>query len=101
MRHRPAPAFEPSIAPVATLPSNGHSVLANGTCRSNQQVGVAIVRRVCEEPSATFPVMPAAKGIVVQKGRSNSSKNYGFNAATGDLQDLLPAAVIGLAKGCC
>ena len=53
----------------------------------DEQIGVNIVRRACEEPVRQIAGNAGLEGaIVVEKIRANKDANFGFNAATGDLR---------------
>jgi chaperonin GroEL len=88
------------------VPGGGVALLRAGKALSNLQVaddertGVNIIARACEEPIRQISGNAGHEGsIVVEKIRANSSEfNYGFNAATGEYQDLVAAGVIDPAK---
>ena len=64
----------------------------------DEQIGVDIIRRACEEPTRQIAGNAGFEGaIVTEKIRSNKD-NYGFNAATGVYEDLVAAGVIDPAK---
>ena len=65
----------------------------------DEQIGVDIVRRACEEPLRQIVVNSGTEGaIVVGKVRENSNPNFGFNAATDTYEDLVKAGVIDPTK---
>ena len=65
----------------------------------DEQIGVDIVRRACEEPIRQIVVNSGTEGaIVVERVRDNSNANYGFNAATDAYEDLVAAGVIDPTK---
>jgi chaperonin GroEL len=65
----------------------------------DEQIGVDIIRRSAEEPIRQISGNAGYEGsIVVEKVRSNKNANYGFNAATGDYEDMVAAGVIDPAK---
>jgi chaperonin GroEL len=65
----------------------------------DEQVGVGIVRRALEEPIRIIAANAGAEGsIVVEKVRSSKEKNFGFNAQTGEYEDLVGAGVIDPTK---
>jgi len=65
----------------------------------DEQTGVKIVRRACEEPLRQIVENSGSEGaIVVEKVRSHKDANYGFNAATEEYEDLVKAGVIDPAK---
>ncbi len=57
------------------------------------------MRRACEEPVRQIVGNGGWEGaIVIEKIRANKDANYGFNAATGDYEDLVKAGVIDPTK---
>jgi chaperonin GroEL len=65
----------------------------------DEQIGVNIVRRACEEPLRQIAGNAGVEGaIVVEKVRANSDVNYGFNAETEEYGDLVKAGVIDPTK---
>ncbi len=75
------------------------SVLSSVKATGDEQIGIDIVRRACEEPLRQISGNAGYEGaIVVEKVRASGEQNYGFNAATGDYQDLVVAGVIDPAK---
>ena len=65
----------------------------------DEKTGAEIIRRSCEEPVRQISGNAGYEGsIVVEKIRSSSEFNYGFNAQTGEYQDLVAAGVIDPAK---
>jgi len=65
----------------------------------DEQIGLKIVRRACEEPVRQISVNAGFEGaIVVEKIRNNKSTNFGFNAATGEYGDLVELGVIDPTK---
>jgi chaperonin GroEL len=66
---------------------------------SDEQVGVDIIRRSLEEPIRAIAQNAGAEGsIVVEKVRTSKEKNFGYNAATGEYEDLVQAGVIDPTK---
>jgi chaperonin GroEL len=64
-----------------------------------EKIGVAIVRRACEEPSRQIANNAGHEGsIVIEKIRTSSDLAYGFNAATEQFEDLTKAGVIDPTK---
>ncbi|MEM7049123.1 MAG: chaperonin GroEL, partial [Acidobacteriota bacterium] len=61
-------------------------------------VGVGIVRRALEEPSRQIANNAGEEGSVVVKELHGTEGNVGFNAATGEFEDLVSAGVIDPAK---
>jgi len=65
----------------------------------DEQVGVDIVRRALEEPMRIIASNAGAEGsIVVEKVKNGKEKNLGFNAQTGEYEDLVMAGVIDPTK---
>ncbi len=65
----------------------------------DEQVGIDIVRRALEEPIRIIAENAGFEGsIVVEKVRSAKEKNFGFNAQTGEYEDLVQAGVIDPTK---
>ncbi len=65
----------------------------------DEQIGVDIIKRSCEEPIRQISGNAGFEGaIVIEKVRENKNANFGFNAASGDYEDLLAAGVIDPAK---
>ncbi len=65
----------------------------------DEQVGVNIVRRALEEPMRDIVQNSGAEGsIIVSKVRESKDKNYGYNAQTGEFEDLVKAGVIDPTK---
>ncbi|HET8548457.1 MAG TPA: chaperonin GroEL [Bryobacteraceae bacterium] len=71
------------------------SVKAEG----DEQIGVNIIRRACEEPVRQIAGNAGFEGAVVTgQIRGSQDTNYGFNAASGEFQDLVKAGVIDPTK---
>jgi chaperonin GroEL len=65
----------------------------------DEQVGVNIVRRACEEPLRQIVQNSGSEGaVVVEKVRSHKETNYGFNAVAEQYEDLVKAGVIDPTK---
>src|SRR5579859_949620 len=87
------------------VPGGGVALLRAATAleklklEGDEQIGVKIVRRACEEPLRQIVENSGSEGaIVVEKVRSHKDANYGFNAATEEYEDLVKAGVIDPAK---
>jgi len=66
---------------------------------SDEQIGVDIVRRSSEEPIRQIVGNAGFEGaIVVEKVRANDNANFGFNAQTGQFEDLVKSGVIDPTK---
>jgi chaperonin GroEL len=64
-----------------------------------EKIGVAIVRRACEEPARQIANNAGQEGaVVIENIRNHNDVNYGFNAATGQYEDLTKAGVIDPTK---
>ncbi|HLG83882.1 MAG TPA: chaperonin GroEL [Bradyrhizobium sp.] len=69
------------------------------TANADQKAGVDIVRRAIQVPARQIVQNAGHDGsLVVGKLLENSTYNWGFNAATGEYQDLVKAGVIDPAK---
>jgi chaperonin GroEL len=65
----------------------------------DEQIGVAIVKRACEEPLRQIVSNSGTEGaIVVDKVRDNDNPNFGYNAQTDTYEDLVVAGVIDPTK---
>jgi chaperonin GroEL len=65
----------------------------------DEKTGVAIVRRACEEPTRQIANNAGHEGaVVIDNIRTHDDVNYGFNAATGQYEDLVKAGVIDPTK---
>lgn len=66
---------------------------------ADEQFGATIVRRACEEPVRQIVLNGGIEGaIVVERIKSNSDPNFGYNAATDQYEDLVHAGVIDPTK---
>src|SRR5208282_941009 len=65
----------------------------------DEQIGVNIVKRACEEPLRQIVANSGSEGaIVVDTIRNNSNPNYGYNASTDKYEDLVQSGVIDPTK---
>jgi chaperonin GroEL len=65
----------------------------------DERVGFDIVRRALEEPLRAIAANAGAEGsIIVAKVRESKEKNFGYNAMTGEFEDLVAAGVIDPTK---
>jgi chaperonin GroEL len=65
----------------------------------DEQFGVAIVRRACEEPVRQIVLNCGTEGaVVVEKIKTSQNANFGFNAATEQYEDLVKGGVIDPTK---
>jgi len=98
--HATRAAVEEGIVPgggVALLRAAG--ALKDLKLEGDEQIGVNIVRRACEEPLRQIVANSGTEGaIVVGKIRENSNPNFGFNAQTDTYEDLVESGVIDPTK---
>jgi chaperonin GroEL len=98
--HATRAAVEEGIVPgggVALLRAG--AALATLKIAGDEQIGVDIVKRACEEPLRQIVVNSGTEGaIVVGKIRENANVNFGFNAQTDTYEDLVEAGVIDPTK---
>ena len=66
---------------------------------SDENIGVQIIHRACEEPVRQIVANAGYEGaIVIEKIKANSDPNFGFNAQTVVYEDLVKAGVIDPTK---
>ncbi len=66
---------------------------------SDEQIGIDIVKRACQEPVRQIVGNAGLEGaIIIEKIRASADLNFGFNAATEKYEDLVAAGVIDPAK---
>jgi chaperonin GroEL len=98
--HATRAAVEEGIVPgggVALLRAS--AVLAKLKLGGDEQFGVDIVRRSCEEPLRQIVLNSGTEGaIVVEKIKTNADSNFGYNASTDEYEDLVKAGVIDPTK---
>jgi chaperonin GroEL len=98
--HATRAAVEEGIVPgggVALLRAT--SALAGLKLSGEQQIGVDIVRRACQEPLRQIVGNAGYEGaIAVETIRNNDNPNFGFNAETGVSEDLVASGVIDPTK---
>ncbi len=98
--HATRAAVEEGIVPgggVALLRAS--HVLKGLKAEGDERIGVNIVRRACEEPIRQIVANGGWEGaIVMEKILANKDHNFGFNAASGEYEDLVKAGVIDPAK---
>jgi chaperonin GroEL len=98
--HATRAAVEEGIVPgggVALL--RAAKALAAFKVDGDEQIGVTIVKRACEEPLRQIVSNSGTEGaIVVDKVRENANPNFGYNAATDTYEDLVAAGVIDPTK---
>jgi chaperonin GroEL len=98
--HATRAAVEEGIVPgggVALLRASRK--LASLKAEGDEQIGVDIVKRACEDPLRQIVVNSGTEGaIVVERVRQNENANYGFNAQTDAYEDLVVSGVIDPTK---
>jgi chaperonin GroEL len=98
--HATRAAVEEGIVPgggVALL--RAASALDNLKGEGDEQIGINIIRRACEEPVRQISGNAGHEGaVVIGQVRGNKDSNFGFNAATGAFEDLVKAGVIDPTK---
>jgi len=98
--HATRAAVEEGIVPgggVALLRAG--KVLANLNVGGDEQIGVNIIRRATEEPLRQIAGNAGFEGaVVIEKVAANNDTNFGFNAATGQFEDLVQNGVIDPTK---
>jgi len=98
--HATRAAVEEGIVPgggVALL--RAAHALGHLKLEGDEQIGVNIVKRACEEPLRQIVINSGTEGaIVVSKVRENSNPNFGYNASTDTYEDLVAAGVIDPTK---
>ncbi len=89
--HATRAAVEEGIVPgggVALL--RAAMALKDVKATGDEQIGIDIIRRACEEPCRQISGNAGHKGaIIVEKIRAEKNPMYGFNAATGVYEDLV------------
>jgi chaperonin GroEL len=69
------------------------------TLEGDEKIGAQIVRRSLEEPLRQIVVNAGGEGaVVIAKVLEHSNKHYGYNAQTGEYEDLVKAGVIDPTK---
>jgi chaperonin GroEL len=98
--HATRAAVEEGIVPgggVALLRAS--TALKDVKVGGDEQIGVDIVKRACEEPLRQIVVNSGTEGaIVVGRVRDDKNPNFGFNAMTDTYEDLVVAGVIDPTK---
>ncbi len=98
--HATRAAVEEGIVPgggIALLRAAG--ALASLKKEGDELTGVKIIRRACEEPIRQITGNAGYEGaILIEKILANKDPNYGFNAATGEYEDLVKSGVIDPTK---
>jgi chaperonin GroEL len=98
--HATRAAVEEGIVPgggVALVRAS--AALAGLKMEGDEQIGVNIVRRACEEPLRQIVLNAGIEGaIVLAKVKEATEPNFGYNAASDVYEDLVAAGVIDPAK---
>ncbi len=87
------------------VPGGGVALLRAGKsllglkAEGDEQIGIDIIRRATEEPVRQIAGNAGYEGaIVLEKVRSSNDNNFGFNAQTGQYEDLVKSGVIDPTK---
>jgi chaperonin GroEL len=98
--HATRAAVEEGIVPgggVALLRAG--KVLQTLKADGDEQIGIDIIRKATEEPLRQISGNAGFEGaIIIEKVRANAEPNFGFNAATGQYEDLVKSGVIDPTK---
>jgi chaperonin GroEL len=98
--HATRAAVEEGIVPgggVALLRAG--RALATFKLVGDEQIGVDIVRKACEEPLRQIVGNAGLEGaIIAEKVRNNENPNFGYNAQTDEYEDLVASGVIDPTK---
>src|SRR5690606_4438235 len=66
---------------------------------TDEKIGVQIVRRAIEEPIRAIAANAGVEGsIILAKVKESKDKNFGYNAATDEFEDLVKAGVVDPTK---
>jgi chaperonin GroEL len=98
--HATRAAVEEGIVPGGGVALLRASRVLDGLKGDNdEQIGINIVKRACEEPVRQIAANAGYEGaIVVGKILSSTDMNYGFNAQKGEYENLVEAGVIDPTK---
>ncbi len=98
--HATRAAVEEGIVPGGGVALLRASRVLDGIKGDNdEQIGINIVKRACEEPVRQIAGNAGFEGaIVVGKILANSDANFGFNAQSGEYENLVEAGVIDPTK---
>ncbi len=87
------------------VPGGGVAILRAGKALQtlkadgDEQIGIDIIRKATEEPLRQISGNAGYEGaIIIEKVRSNGENNFGFNAASGQFEDLVKSGVIDPTK---
>ena len=73
-------------------------ILAKMEGTAEEMVGINIVKRALEEPTRLIAANAGVEGSIVVEKIKNMPKGTGFNAATGEYEDMMKAGIIDPAK---
>jgi chaperonin GroEL len=98
--HATRAAVEEGIVPGGGVALLRASIVLQGLkLEADEQFGVTIVRRACEEPLRQIVLNSGIEGAVVaDKIRNHPDSNFGYNAFTDQYEDLVKAGVIDPTK---
>jgi chaperonin GroEL len=100
--HATRAAVEEGIVPgggVALVRSTKDVDELSKTLQGDEKIGAQIVRRALEEPLRQIVGNAGEEGaVVVGKIHESKEPNYGYNAGTGEYEDLVKAGVIDPTK---
>jgi chaperonin GroEL len=98
--HATRAAVEEGIVPgggVALL--RAASALEALKLEGDDQIGINIIRRACEEPVRQIVGNAGHEGaVIIGQIKANKDPNFGYNAASGNFEDLVKAGVIDPTK---
>ena len=83
---------------VALLRAQAAIEKAKGKLRGDEKYGADIVLRAMEQPMCTIADNAGQDGSVVVETAKEGKGNYGFNAKTGEYEDLVKAGILDPAK---
>jgi len=100
--HATRAAVEEGIVPgggVALVRAIGAVEALQKTLTGDEAIGASIVKRALEEPLRQIVGNAGEEGaVVIGKIREHKDNNYGYNAQTGEFEDLVKAGVIDPTK---
>jgi chaperonin GroEL len=98
--HATRAAVEEGIVPGGGVALLGAIAVVEGLkLTGDEKVGAMIIRRALEAPLRQIAANAGQDGaVIVQNVRSKNQKNWGYNAATDEYEDLLDAGVIDPVK---
>ncbi|MGD0499351.1 MAG: chaperonin GroEL [Bryobacteraceae bacterium] len=98
--HATRAAVEEGIVPGGGVALLRAAVVLKGVkMTGDEQIGIDIVRRACEDPLRQIVLNSGTEGaIVVEKVRENKNPNFGYNADTDKYEDLVESGVIDPTK---